>query len=378
MGMDKSSKKVSKKKSTIKKGGKTSRKKSEKSLNKKSTKPKLTKKSTKKSDLSSTSKETSKSLATKTSTIDEDGVSKKVTDEQTTLTDTKIDDSTMTSKTVDDSKTSSATTSTTEDSKMISESSSQPKSEVAKEMEIKPKTQPSTATEMAKNNIDDQTKCLFNTCKLDPDVAIKIEKNRQAIEQVVNLLREIRPDQITGDIKEDLIKIHMIARGIRIRLAHHLAEQEKKMMDIMMKMLTPTKKEMAPPESEMKKEMAKTMTKSDEEKSKFATEKFADSDKTMATEVTKTTTTTADSDGSSSSSSSSDSTTMNKTETKVMKKSLENDPLKITIDEPLSKSAGEGTIIMKVCIKEVVENVEKSVSDNDDNSGGKTNNDESD
>ncbi|KAH9416290.1 hypothetical protein DERP_000791 [Dermatophagoides pteronyssinus] len=87
----------------------------------------------------------------------------------------------------------------------------------SKPMDFQSKTVP-FSLEMGKN--DDAAKYLFNTCKLDSDVALKIEKNRQAIEQVVNLLRDIRPDQITNDIKDDLIKIHCIARGIRIPFLH--------------------------------------------------------------------------------------------------------------------------------------------------------------
>ncbi|KAF7491779.1 hypothetical protein SSS_08577 [Sarcoptes scabiei] len=73
--------------------------------------------------------------------------------------------------------------------------------------------------------------------QLESEILSKIEQNRMAIEQVIGLLREIRPDQVTREMKEDLIRIHLLASNMKIRLAHFKAEQERRKIDKMLKVL---------------------------------------------------------------------------------------------------------------------------------------------
>lgn len=44
--------------------------------------------------------------------------------------------------------------------------------------------------------------------------ARKIEKNKNAIEAIIGMLRSIPPDNISSETRDDLIKIHHLAKGI--------------------------------------------------------------------------------------------------------------------------------------------------------------------
>lgn len=44
--------------------------------------------------------------------------------------------------------------------------------------------------------------------------ARKIEKNKNAIESIISMLRSIPPDNISSETRDDLIKIHHLAKGI--------------------------------------------------------------------------------------------------------------------------------------------------------------------
>lgn len=79
--------------------------------------------------------------------------------------------------------------------------------------------------------------------KDDPTLKQKIEKNKAAIEQVIGLIREIRPDQINKEMKENLIKIHILAREMRVKVAQHYADKEKQKIEAMMKMLKKASKD---------------------------------------------------------------------------------------------------------------------------------------